>query len=810
MAKLAGIDLGGWHDAACRNFRPTLEPDETGPTVREIIDGGIGGVVVDMERGGATRTIAGPQAILSPIGRGGGWSNIGAPHLRRSVRALWSALLSGKAEAARTADAAAGVLALAAGAEKILFCVPDRPEMSERPQQMLLRGLTGRGLPRPTLLWRSVAALLDVLDDDHGLRMTAGMTVVVLTHEPDGVALQRFALRRLEAYAPLVPERAAPGRLLWPQWGLDPLLDALTRAVRDANPVYADNDKAETPRLPLSLLLAEPPYELPEIVRRDNGDWLQIDAPPERDIAPDIDPTAVALPAADLVLLASPLATRHRVRLEADIRRAWPGVPVYALDAAAAARGALRAAERIAGNLPHYLDRLDPIALAVLRDDEPVFQDLIPPDAAVPGDREYRSDPITSLMWPAGKTEVDFYILKGGRAVRHWTTAKMAAPNRPQPLTLQLRQTPAQGWATLTVTSSAWEPLRTRPIVLDWNSPELTEDERPPAEILASLRPKPPVVPDPISHAADIGLWDGRLKKQDLVSELRSLDASSMKDFSRLVEILRSPFTIYGTASDGAPVARKVHAIASDGSVPDTAPADDVRRLDTVLSVVAQRMRTAVVERRPLASNDLVLVATWAFGRCPAAVRPLLVDAYFADKAGRPHPLTAPRKASTALIHGLGRCIEDGALAVLLIRSLLDGAPSVDAWGAAGALLSRPATTPQHLRDDDVTEIAHKLVRLFGRIREEQSYAVTLKYALLCAVGLLRVRERLPSALVATSSPIAGALRDEISGIADQIRRHAGKPVPAQKQKLTIMASLIEYLNGTGGDRGLLGQIDQL
>lgn len=807
MAKLAGIDLAGWHDAACCNYDLASGEAATEPV---IVDGGIGAVVVDMAIGGTTRAVAGPQGILSPIGRGGGWGGIGNPGLRRYLRTLWDELLGRTTAEPRTADFAAGITALAAGAERVMFCVPDRPEMSERPQQMLLRSLTGRGRSRPTLLWRSVAVLLDALDGGRLPNATSGMAIVVLTHESDGIAMQRFVLRRLEAQGGvLAPERAAVGRILWPAWSLERLLETLTCEVRVANPAL-EEFRAETPRLPLTLLLAEPPFELPEIIRRDNGDWLQIDAPSEPPIIRDFDLTDPHMPSADLVLVTSPLAARHRDRLESDVRRVWPGTTVMMLDPASAARGALHAAERVARDIPHYLDQLDPIALAVLRDDEPVFHDLIPRDAAVPGNREYVSEPITTMMWAAGMTQANFFIRKGAHEIRHWKTAEMEAPATAQPLILHLRQTPAQGWATLTVTSPSWEPLRVRPIVLDWNGDELAVDERSPEEILKALQRPAPVVPKRIRHEPHIGLWNGEMKGNGLARELLSLEAGSTEDLSELVAILRSSYTLYDKADDGRTLARKVHAIGSDGEVPPDVAPKDVERLDRILDTIARRMATAVAERRPPRNNEMLLAATWAFGRCPPVVQSLLADAYFKDRNAEPHPLIISFHSRRALIHGLGRCIGDGAQAARLVRSLLDGSPSNDELGSAGALLARPVATPRHLGDEDVVDIARLLIKQYRRIRQTKSFGVTLKYALLCTAGLLRVRERFPRSLVAQSSPEAQRLLTEIEAIADQIERHPGRSVPARTAKLAIMADLARYLQGTGGNPDILTNVATL
>ena len=67
MRKPVGLDLNGWHDFGCRDWS-VEEPDETlaSPVT---IDGGFGSVIVEHR----DVRVGGPQAILSPIGRGNGW-----------------------------------------------------------------------------------------------------------------------------------------------------------------------------------------------------------------------------------------------------------------------------------------------------------------------------------------------------------------------------------------------------------------------------------------------------------------------------------------------------------------------------------------------------------------------------------------------------------------------------------------------------------------------------------------------------------------------------------------------------------------
>ena len=155
-------------------------------------------------------------------------------------------------------------------------------------------------------------------------------------------------------------------------------------------------------------------------------------------------------------MLLSPLASRHHARLGEVLARGHEGRSPVIVAPDTAARGALFAARRIEHGIPHYLDRLDQVSLIVMRGHEPVFEDLIPANAMVPGNREYVSRPITSMVWKAGMEEVQFYIRKGPSEIRRWVTRVPVAPKRDERLEIHLRQMPAQGWATLSVTSVEW------------------------------------------------------------------------------------------------------------------------------------------------------------------------------------------------------------------------------------------------------------------------------------------------------------------------------------------------------------------
>ncbi len=341
------------------------------------------------------------------------------------------------------------------------------------------------------------------------------------------------------------------------------------------------------------------------------------------------------------MLLHSPLAPRHRESLAARLGAA--GVTIHVMSPEAPALGALHALRRNARGIPHYLDLLDQVALAVLGPSGPVFEDLIPPEATVPGNREYVSAPITSMVWPKEMKTAQFFIRKGAREIRTWTTPELTAPEENEQLDIRLRQKPAQGWANLLITAPRWELLRRAPIRLEWSA--LQVEPRSADDVLELLRGPPPVVPNPVHYSAHIGLWDGSLRKPGLGVLLERVRQGQARDLEALADALGSPYSL--PASNGAG-AMRFYAVGTDGSLPPNLDAATVRLLEDSIGGIAEDLMRR--RRRGLgpANNDPLRCLTWCFVRCPPAV----VDELAAT-------VTGPRRgqiASLAAAVPRGRC----------------------------------------------------------------------------------------------------------------------------------------------------------
>jgi len=799
MQRPVGLDLNGWRDFAARGW--TDDGRDAPADVAASLDGGFGGVVVSH----SGVTVGGPQAILSPIGRGKGWSDIGAQEKRRDLRSVWPALLAGSADPNFLRDLRVAADALTVRADAIGLCMPDRPEMAEAGQQALLHALAGMRRPVATLIWRSVALTLAALDGGLLREARNGLHVLCVIHASDGLEVQRLVLRALSDHPGwLAPERGGPGTVLCPEVGLARLADKAVGAVLAAHPRLADRT-SEIPRLPLALLLAAENPSEPEVIRRDNGTWTLVQPPAAFRLIWAELAAAPVLEAADTVLLHTPLPPRHREGLAA-----WLGVDAgrcQFMAADAAAIGARHALRRIALGIPHYLDRLDQVSLAVLGPSGPLFEDLIRPEATVPGNREYVSNPITSMVWPADMNTAQFFIRKGAREIRTWTTPEMPAPERNQRLDIRLRQKPAQGWANLLITAPGWEELRREPIRLEWSA--LQVDPRSADEVLEALRGPPPIVPEPVHYPPEIGLWDGSLRQPGLRVLLRRVGQGQHGSLHGLADALGSP---YSRLNPNGTWSSRCYAVGTDGSLPPELDSETIRLFNDTIAGISDDLMRRLRRGQGPGNNDALRCLSWCFAACPQAVVDELATVVRLHQQGRSHPWLRQVQAVVVVYQGLGRVLTDAALLREMIPRLADGSTSRDRLGAIAAMLSRPAATPSvvyNLEGPGVPALAERLVNTLAGLQQQGRFGVHLKYALLAVGGLLRVRLLEKWALVADRSQPAARLAKELDAIASWLAVHQ-TGVAGAIAKRESAEGIAQILRARGGRPDILISVEAL
>lgn len=786
-----GLDLNGVRDFAARDWDPDSHLMLAEP---HLVDGGAAGVAI-RDRDG--RWIGGPQAALAPHGRGHGWGDIGHIDNRRLIVELLRGVFD-KVDVNDDGRAALGAAAtsLTRGATHLVLTVPDLPAIDEAVQGRILGLFSARRRSR-RLLWRPVAIFLYALHIGVISREQIGQIVRILDHGWNGVEMQQLRLRESARHpGHLAPEREHYGSLLWPEIGIARLAETAGAQALHAPPELAD--PAYRDRLGLKLLLGEAGRERIEIMRRDNGTWFGMTTPP-LDTADILPARLLPDPAGSdscLTLFATPLTGALRdalaQRVEAASGRVVPVIH------GAASIGALRAGRMIERDLPHYFDRLTPIRLAVMRDQKPIFHDLIGTHETVAANREYRSPIYRDLIWGAGMKEAEFYILKGEREIRSWIIPAPggSAPEQNMSLELDLRQMPGQSWARVTLTSSEWPELARAPIHLDWAT--LTPDQRAPEEILAMLERPLPTVPVRLHEEASLELWDQRRREPGLrqLLHLKKVDASSIA--SVLIWRNRDPAT-----------GRRQWVVGTDGDLPPDLDAATIDRFHALLERES-RLIVAQAQKRlpPPTTNHSLRIATWCNTMCGAAVQDAILDALDADLDGHAHPLLVPARARTVLIRGAGRCVADSGRLARLLRNLARREPNTDVMSAAGLALSRREDVGSALAPDLFDRMVRRTIEALSVVAADRSYKLRLMEALRTAGALMRYRKVEPFALVIGSSKLAEEL-DRILGRIQTGLTAQARSVPQAAVKLAILADLRKLLRGAGDPR-LLTRIESV
>lgn len=794
MRRVSGLDINGWKDLAARDW-DVEEPDVQLEAAR-IVDGGLGTVAVKQRSGD---WIGGPQALLAPHGRGQGWGELGSPERRASLAPIFDDLRSSNTPTVNEIYAAT-VNALARGADEVMLSVPDVHDFDEAAQFRML-SIFHRDRRQFRLLWKPVAAFLHALDC-HAIPPNAdGALFCFLIHSSTGIEVQTLRLRRDSEHPDHVaPERDGYGFRILRNLGLKQLADRAHAGVVRANPVL-DEGFCERSTLGLKLICGNRRPGDVEILRLNNGNWIEIIAPEiteddifsNADFSKDLDfGTSETISATFLLTpLAAPFASVLSRRLQAF----FPNMTT--LDLEAAARGSLLAGRLIERGLPHYFDRLTPISLAVMKRDEPHFDDLIGSSATLPANREYISPPYRDLKWIAGKHDIEFYVLKGDDEIRFWTVHVDEAPKTDVAVELRIRQTPGQSWAKLALTSPEWEPLQRAPIFLDWTT--LDPIHASPEEILEKLRTPPPTIPIRIVELPSIEFWTGSDRIKGMNSVLAQMHRTAAYSAVVLAPLLSR------TQRDLATQVL-VRPVGTDGVLPSELSEQTQRYLTAALEQCAKQIADA--SRRPLSDNGAVRCLTWTFTLCPENIQDMIVEALEADSNQREHPLLAPRSARKVLIQGAGRAVTSVQRLRRVLHSLVSRPANADTMNAFAMILARREEAPRALTAALVDEIVDLTSNELVYLTEKLSFQTRFKNALSATAGLFRYREVEPFALLAGRDAAAQKLRDNLEKAQAFLTRHRNR-VPRFDEKLGLISSIKDFLDGAG-DPAILVRIEDL
>ena len=791
--RIAGLDINGRFDLAARDWGEdgTVAADAK----IQIVFGGICTAAVTTKKN--ARRIAGPQAGLAPHGRGQGWGDIGEPSLRRL---LAPALDRGLQDPSDIDDLRAAADALARGADEAVVAVPDVEVFNEVRQGALIAAMEDRRR-RVRLLWRPVAAFLDLLQHGDIPAEADGERFRILVHTGSGLEDQTLTLRSdPEHPGHVAPQRDGVGRLCAGAMGLDALFARAGEAIR-ADHASVDWTRCEPSRLGPALLTGGAKPGEAEVLRAWNANWTVIVGPEISPVTLHLDEVDIPPPDAQVagVFLITALTGPYAQALAKAV--ASQTGPVTVVGPEAVARGCLRAGRLIERGLPHYFDRLEPVAIAVLKGVEPSFEHLIEPGSVVAANREYVSREISDFEWRRGKPDTEFYVLKGEREVRHWTVSKPPGPPENVPVSLRIRQTPGQSWARLALTANSWDVLSRNPVALDWES--LTPLDLTPQQILEKLRRPPPPIPERIVERSHIDLWTGSYWSGDgrasslAVYEARGLAQDPYDWATLLSRSQRNP----------VPPRDRFWLVGTDGDLPEGLDPRARKGLYAALERMAQEICSATLSRPPK-DNDRLRALTWCFSMCPDVVQERILEALEANAAGVPHPLTQPSAAMTVLRQGAGRSVTGVPRLTRLFLYLASGGLNNDRINALAMALSRREEAPEALKREQVDHFLRELGReLLVRIKR-RDFKVRFRNTLSALAGLFRWRVREPYALLASQDPVAAELRESLVEAKAMLEHPAADGVAQRERKVSQIEALIEFLDGRG-DPDILHAIER-
>ena len=804
--RIVGLDLNGIFDYGARDWDLDGEVlhAEQGPIV---VEGGVGSVVV-LQGQEKEVWIGGPQASLAPHGRGPGWGRLGDVRRRVAVSALLDGVLFGRGPVNRDAFCAA-LQALTRLADGLMLTIPDIAVVDEGSRTRLLEVLSNLRMRTANLLWHPVALFLEAQRINWITPDDAGSSFLVLSHTVRGLEVQSLRLRADKDHpGHFAPERQDYGHIFGSDLGIGKLEQRISDAVIAANPSL-NGQGCEEHRLALPLLCGSVETGSRHVRRYDNGNWLEIIAPKVEvsDVMPGIDFSELIdlisrVPTSKGCILSTPLSPFFSAPLIAALRKAVPNVIL--LNPSAAALGALEASRLVQKGLPHYFDRLTPISLAVSKEMDPYFADLIGSETTLPANQEYISPPYRNLVWSRGKKEMDFFVLKGAAEVRYWRAVLEEAPTSDILVELRLRQTPGQSWAKLSVTSEDWEPLKVRPLFLDWEvlKPEL----RSPEEILQSLRAPPPTVPLRIVEEPSFEFWAGSDRQTSLSHALRN-GGSSASPTQMATLISRSVRTAVKGES-GEIIRVRYRTVGTDGVLPPQLSADERLLFDQLIGNFSNQLFSMAKRGLKLNDNDLLRCLTWVFTLCPVIIQEMIVEALEADFYKRPHPLLAPLRARTVLTQGAGRVISSSALIKRVLVVLADRQPNSDTMNALAMLLSRRELAPQALDQRLVAKLASLVALELDFLAAKNSFLTRFNCALSALAGLFRYRAVVPFALTIGHDPVAEKLDQKLENI-ETILLHRKSDLFVPDEKIKIVKSLRELLKGLG-NQNILEDIDSM
>lgn len=479
--------------------------------------------------------------------------------------------------------------------------VPDTDGFDERTRARLLDGAARAGIDL-SLLWRPVAALLGWGEalDARALQALHGRSACVMQLLADGIALGSYGLEAVEqgGRLTLVPVRRRDGLRSWQPWPHGNLSRLLARELDCAEPALCSGPWA------WNVLLGRAGQRELQPDAQAPGGWRLLQGPAHlggaladalrRGLDAVLASTPAALQDAALILIegplndaalatdgAAPLAFGHYVqkRLTSALGSSTSRRIVTAgLRDALVARGCSVSATRLGAREIAYYDFLPMLEINVLRAGEHAFAELIEPAERVAGGSSYTHTLADRFIVAKDTRSLVFYLLKEDEAgARRSETLLPVPPSTTVEISLQVTQTPAQGYARVEIRPTKSGILGQSAILLDWTTMTAITGSR--EDVLLELELQGLGHPDIAPQRTHRLLW--KYKRGDGLTILKALTeftASPLKTTAHsqykkllvqtrsLVGLRTSPYLLtQGTSPDRTACT----AFDSDGNIPE-------------------------------------------------------------------------------------------------------------------------------------------------------------------------------------------------------------------------------------------------
>lgn len=774
VKKLLGIDLNGIKDLAARNWVLGSDGEYLfGET--HINEGAFLSSVVELQNDkvGGGDYIGGVQAELAPHGKGGGYGKIGNPKYRIALRDI---ICSPQPDSERLRAAISGIVPTPSHA---IVSISDSEATTEAYQESLISALRKNKVKSFLLIWRSVLVALNAIERGD---LVHEQTIGVINHSADGVDVQRLRIKSSDNnnQVILVPERREVGQSVPTKFGYEELISS---ARAELNKLISNRfDNIEHAKNVSLLALGHPTIK--ELIRRENGDWVEIVPPESLEGIPLITSTDFNFKSyfkdCEKVFYETIVEGQMQSKFLKFFEKEL-GKEIKLITGTSVCEAGLYAAKRLDADIPIYFDFLPQISTIVQRGADISNFNLIDQSETLRAGKAFRSKDPAILKMRAQQEKIVIYINKETEEKPRKAAVKIPnPPNRTITVKIWVEQIPALGRASIQIRAEEINLSKT----IDWDEAEEIEET-----------------------------WDSLLKTLDVpnVPMPKRLVIKPLNDKwenfggQGLIEIINQQ--VSATEPNWELLADRIpSSVSSDGEIPNgvhqQTRKDLVELSKKALKHINKRLNGEIV-----ADNSSLKFLTWQYKLCPEKTVEILIDFWSHRELNNfSHTFIRNQTSWVLLFQGVGRIVFSPELERKAIKAML--AIPVQSWNwreqtaCMSFLLSRSRTAHKLLEPADLPVLLDR-VEIEFKDNLGTSYN-TFIYAPWLLAGLLRYREVDPQFLVLGYDLLADRIKVVLELTLNDIVQAPISNAAKREKYQYLLKEIIKYLEGQGGNPDLL------